>query len=202
MKEVGPYDELAIEYLYRPFPGLSADDEKKQLDVIAARAETKPGLIYDGGELNDIDPTTNADDFGDDPLAFAESRLRMLHGEVLPQLPELVLGEGHDYNLLRQALDSAVFSVAMDYIDMSARHVGGQVLLRRVAGSPAAEKGGPPPITPVDPDVQRRALKVLDEQVFADGAFALPPETLALLKADLLEDWPAALRPQRDELPG
>jgi hypothetical protein len=189
MKEVGPYDDLAVEYLYRPFPRLSPAEEAQQLDAIAARAEVKPGMIYDGGELNDIDPTTNSDDFGDDPLAFAESRLRMLRGEVLPKLPELVLGEGHDYNLLRQALDSAVFSVAMDYIDMSARHVGGQILLRRVAGSPAAEKGGPAPVTPVDPAVQRRALTVLDEQLFADGAFALPPQTLALLKADFLEDW-------------
>jgi len=149
----------------------------------------KPGLIFDGGELNDIDPTTNSDDFGDDPLAFAESRLKILRGEVLPKLPELVLGEGHDYNLLRQALDSAVFSVAMDYIDMSARHVGGQILLRRVATSPAAEKGGPAPITPIDPAKQRHALQVLDEQIFADGAFDLPPQTLALLKADLLQDW-------------
>jgi hypothetical protein len=112
-----------------------------------------------------------------------------MRGEVLPKLPELVLGEGHDYNLLRQALDSAIFSVAMDYIDMSSRHVGGQILLRRVAGSPAAEKGGPSPVTPVAPAVQRRALQVLDEQLFAEGAFALPPSTLALLKADLLEDW-------------
>jgi len=189
LKEVGPYDELAVEYLYRPFPSLPPAEEAKRLDAIAARAEVKPGLIYDSGELNDIDPTTNADDFGDDPLAFAESRLRIMRAEVLPKLPELVLGEGHDYNLLRQALDSAIFSVAMDYIDMSARHVGGQILLRRIAGSPAAEKGGPAPVTPVDPAVQRRALEVLDEQLFADGAFALPPSTLALLKADLLEDW-------------
>src|SRR6185369_5100078 len=71
----------------------------------------------------------------------------------------------------------------------SARHVGGQILLRRVATSAAAEKGGPAPITPVDPAKQRRALQVLDEQVFADGAFGLPPRTLALLKADLLQDW-------------
>lgn len=189
LKEVGPYDDLAIEYLYRPFPNLKPEEEERELDKIAARAEIEPGLIYDGGELGDIDPTSNADDFGSDPLVFAETRLRILREEVLPRLPELVLAEGHDYSLLRQALDSAIFSVAMDYIDMSARHVGGQILLRRVADSPAAPKGGPAPITPVAPDVQRRALKVLDEQVFADGAYPFSPETLATLKADLLEDW-------------
>ncbi|HBL31527.1 MAG TPA: hypothetical protein DD490_32290 [Acidobacteria bacterium] len=189
LKEVGPYDELAVEYLYRPFPGLSPEEEARELDKIAARAETEPGLIYDGGELGDIDPTTNADDFGADPLAFAETRLRILREEVLPRLPELVLAEGHDYSALRQALDAAVFSVAMDYIDISARHVGGQILLRRKADSPAAAKGGPKPVTPVAPDVQRRALAVLSAQVFADGAYPFSPDTLALLKADLLEDW-------------
>ncbi len=186
LKEVGPYDELAVEYLYRP---LRAEEEERALDAVAARAEVEPGLIYDGGELNDIDPTTNADDFSSDPLSFADTRLTILREEVLPRLPELVLGEGHDFNLLRQALDSAIFSVAMDYVDMTARQVGGQILLRRVANSPAAPKGGAKPITPVSPEVQRRALQVLDRQVFADGAFAFPPETLAVLKADLLADW-------------
>lgn len=184
--EVGPYDDLAVEYLYRP---LSAEEEAQALDRIAARAELEPGLIYDGGELSDIDPTTNADDFGDDPLAFAEARLTLLQQEVLPRLPELVLAEGHDYSTIRQALDSAIFSVAMDYIDLTARHVGGQILLRRVATSQAAPDGGPPPVTPVEPEVQRRALRILERTIFADGAFALSPETLAVLKADLLYDW-------------
>jgi hypothetical protein len=186
LQEVGPYDELAVEYLYRPF---RPEEEAKALDAIAAKAETQYGNVYDSGELNDIDPTTNADDFSSDPLGFADTRLGILRSEVLPVLPKLVLGEGHDYNLLRQALDSAIFSVALDYVDMTARHVGGQILLRRVADSPAAPKGGPAPITPVASGVQRRALAVLDRQVFADGAFALAPETLAVLKADLLEDW-------------
>lgn len=186
LQEVGLYDELAVEYVYRPLP---AEDEARALDAIAARAEVGNGLIYDDGGLNDIDPTTNADDFGDDPLAFAEARLRILREEVLPRLPELVVGEGHDYNLLRQALDSAVFSVALDYIDMTARHVGGQILLRRKANSPASPQGGPPPITPVSAAAQRRALEVLDRQVFAEGAFLLSSETLARLKADLLFDW-------------
>lgn len=186
LQEVGPYDELAVEYIYRPLP---PDDEARALDAIAARAEVEKGLIYDDGGLNDIDPTSNSDDFGDDPLAFAEGRLKILREEVLPRLPELVVDEGHDYNLLRQALDSAVFSVALDYIDMAARNVGGQILLRRKASSPAASQGGPPPITPVAPAVQRRALDVLDRQLFAEGAFLLSSQTLAKLKADLLFDW-------------
>ncbi|HXV77723.1 MAG TPA: zinc-dependent metalloprotease, partial [Candidatus Polarisedimenticolaceae bacterium] len=45
------------------------------------------------------------------------------------------------------------------------------------------------PITPVAAADQRRALDVLDEYLFDEAAFALPPETLALLKADLHEDW-------------
>ncbi len=186
LKEVGPYDELAVEYLYRPF---RPEEEAKALDAIAAKAEVQYGNVYDSGELNDIDPTTNADDFSSDPLSFAETRLGILRTEVLPELPRLVTGEGHDYNILRQALDSAIFSVALDYVDMTARHVGGQILLRRVAGSPAAPPGGPAPITPVTPEVQRRALEVLDRQVFADGAYTFSPQTLSLLKADLLEDW-------------
>jgi len=188
LQQLGPYDDLAIEYLYRPLDGLSAAERARELERIASRAETEPGLVYDDGRLGSIDPTSNSDDFGDEPLAFAESRLRVIREELLPRLPELVLAEGHDYSLLRQALDAAIFSVAMDYVDLAARHVGGQVVLRRVAGS-AAGAGGPPPIRPVTAALQRQALDVLDREVFADGAFALPPETMALLKADLLPDW-------------
>jgi hypothetical protein len=77
----------------------------------------------------------------------------------------------------------------MDYIDMTARHVGGQVLLRRVATSKAAVQGGPPPITPIPAADQQRALAILDEHLFAEGALQVPAEALALLKADLLFDW-------------
>ena len=189
MQEVGPYDDLFVEHIYRPFYQISPEQEMEQLDAIAAKAETEYGLVFDSGEFNDIDPTSNSDDFGDDPLSFAASRLVMLQEEVLPHLPKLVLEEDHDYSLLRQALDSAIFSVALDYIDMTARHVGGQVLLRRVANSDHAAKGGPKPITPVSAAEQRRALKILDDYVFKPGLYQLPAETLALMKADMQYDW-------------
>ena len=126
MQDLGAYDDLSVEYIYKPLEHLTEEERARELDRIASRAETEPGLVFDAGVLGDIDPTSNSDDYGDDPLAFAESRLRMIQEEVLPRLPELVLTEGHDYNLLRQALDSAIFSVAMDYVDMAARQVGGQ----------------------------------------------------------------------------
>ena len=189
MQECGQFDDLFVEYIYKPLDHLSPAEEAVELDRIAAKAETEYGMVFDGGELNHIDPTTNSDDFGDDPLSFAESRLVMLQEEVLPVLPKLVLEEGHDYNLLRQALDSAIFSVAMDYVDMTARFVGGQELLRRVAGSKGAKAGGPPPITPVSPEKQRQALEILDQRLFEPGLYHLSKETLAQLEADLHYDW-------------
>ena len=198
LTDLGAYDYLTVEYIYKPFHHMSEAEEARELDRIAAKAEIEVGLIFDGGGLGHIDPTTNSDDLGDDPVAFAETRLRMIHEEVLPRLPELVLAEGHDYQLIRQALDSAIFSVAMDYIDMLARQPGGQSLLRRVANSPSSPGVGPPPILPIDADIQRRALVVLGEQLFAPGRFALSADTLAQLKADMHYDWNYPWRYQSD----
>ena len=189
LRRLGAYDYLTVDYIYNPLFGMSPEAERVVLDAIAARAEVEPGLVYDSGELGAIDPTSSADDFGDDPLRFADTRLTVMREEVLPRLHELVLGEGHDYTFLRESLDSAIFSVAMDYIDMSARYIGGQILHRRVANSPASPAGGPPPIQPIPAAEQRRALEVLDRHVFADGAFSLSPETMQLMKANLQFDW-------------
>lgn len=189
MQGLGRYDDLFVEYIYKPLHHLNEDQRAAELDRIAAKAETEYGLVYDNGMMNSIDPTANADDLGDNPLAFADDRLKILREEVFPRLPELVLAEGHDYNLIRQALDSAIFSVALDYIDMTARHLGGQITLKRVANSPAAPQGGPAPITPVPAATQREALEVLNRHLFADNAFPVSSELLELLKADMQPDW-------------
>jgi uncharacterized protein DUF4953/uncharacterized protein DUF5117 len=187
MHSVGAYDDLAVEYLYAPLDRMTPEQEEQELARIARRAETTPGLMFDDGRLSEIDPSSNTDDLGSDPLRFAETRLTMIQKEVLPRLPELVVEEGHDYSAIRQALDAAIFSVAMDYIDITARHVGGQTTRKIVAEGRAKPPAAP--IFPVDPAVQRRALVILDRQVFDPGAFAGSPELLASLKSDLLFDW-------------
>ena len=186
MHGVGPYDDLILEYLYRPFPQLTVEEEAKALDKIAARAETTPGLMFDDGSLSDVDPFSSTDDLGDNPLAFAETRLTMIQKEVLPRIGELVVAEGHDYNRIRQALDAAIFSVSLDYIDLAARYVGGQSLRRIVAGPPDPKV---PPVAPLDPALQRQALAVLDRTLFDPSAFQVSDQVLSLLKSDYLYDW-------------
>ena len=187
MLGVGPYDDLMLEYIYRPFPHLTVEEEAKELDKIAKKAEIKPGYMFDDGSLSDADPRSSTDDLGDNPLAFAESRLTMIQKELLPKIGDLVVAEGHDYNRIRQALDAAVFSVSLDYIDIAARYVGAQTLRRIVAdGNPDPKI---PPVVPLDPAMQRQALVVLDKTLFDPAAFQVSPEVLSLLKSDFLYDW-------------
>jgi hypothetical protein len=206
LTRLGDYDKLAVEYLYKPLDGLSPADERKTLDAIAVRAESQPGLEFDDGTLSDIDPTSNTDDLGDDPIRFADDRLGMVD-EVMPKLAQLVLAEGHDYNVLRQALDAAIFSVSMDYFDIASRHIGGQEVLRLHHGSDAGAAGGAlagvngggseaavahaggAPVRPISAATQRAALDLLDRRLFSDAAYAVGPDLLNLLKPDLEFDW-------------
>jgi hypothetical protein len=140
LSRLAAYDRFAVEYLYRPFDNLTPEMEAESLASLAARAEVEPGLAFDDGTLSGSDPTSNTDDLGDEPLRFADDRLGMVE-EVLPRLPELVLAEGHDYNVIRQALDAAIVSVSMDYFDMASRFIGGREILRLHHASKSEDRG-------------------------------------------------------------
>ena len=67
MQGVGPYDDLLVEYIYRPFDSPAPGEEAKELTRIARKAETTPGLMFDDGSLSDVDPSSSTDDLGNDP---------------------------------------------------------------------------------------------------------------------------------------
>lgn len=190
LTELGEYDHFAVEYLYQPFDDLTPEEERKRLQAIAARAETSPGLAFDDGTLSGSDPTSSTDDLGDDPLRFASDRLAMV-AEILPRIPELVLAEGHEYNLIRQALDAAIFSVSMDYFDLTSRYIGGREILR-IHHQTSAHSEAPSeqtPITPISAETQFRALDLITNRLFADDAYLVDAEFLNQISADLLFDW-------------
>jgi hypothetical protein len=180
MSTLGPYDYWAIEYAYKP---LAPDQEKAELAKIAARS-TEPQLAYATDEETGMgseaaDPEVNQRDLGANPLAFAKRRM-MLSRELWDrwQARKLPEDEGRDV-LFRNVV--AGFSQYALASQLAAKYVGGVVYVRDRAGSPRAS------FTPIAPDRQREALKLVTEGLFKTGSFKFRPDFLTRLAADPFE---------------
>ncbi|HEY6563178.1 MAG TPA: zinc-dependent metalloprotease, partial [Pirellulaceae bacterium] len=156
---IGPYDEWAIEYGYKEFPG----DEAKALAKIAARSG-EPELAYATDEDTrgiDPDPLSNRWDLGKDPLEFAERQARLVN-QLLPNVVESLTNDGDDYSKARRAF-GALLSAHGQAMYFASRYVGGMHTSRSHKGDVDA----PPPFEVVPVMVQRRALELLERQVFS-----------------------------------
>jgi hypothetical protein len=180
MSTLGPYDYWAIEYAYKEIP---ADKEAKELSRIAAR-NTEPLLAYatdeeSGAGVNAADPEVNTRDLGSDPLNFAKRRMA-LSRELWErwQNRELPADEGRDV-LFRNV--SSGFSQYALAAEVASKYVGGVVYYRDRAGSPRAS------FTPIAPERQREALRLVTDGLFQPDSFRFKPEFLTRLAADPFE---------------
>ena len=140
----GPYDFFAIEWGYKPLPGLSPDEEWPTLDRMAARQVTEPMLRFGGeDEAALIDPTVTTAVIGSDPIAATDLGLRNVD-RVMRILVSATTTEGRDYTQLAEAYEVLVMH-RYRQLDAVARLVGGVVETRYGAG-----RGGVPYV-PVDP---------------------------------------------------
>jgi len=180
MSTLGPYDFWAIEYAYKPLP---RESEAKELAKIAARS-TEPQLAYATDEEIGInqdaaDPEVNQRDLGADPLGFAKRRMA-LSRELWErwQSRELPPDEGRDI-LYRNVVSG--FSQYALAAQVATKYVGGVVYVRDHAGSARAS------FTPIAPERQREALKLVTEGLFQVDSFRFKPEFLTRLAADPFE---------------
>lgn len=181
---VGPYDIWAIQYGYMPFPG-GTQGEVAELKKIAARSG-EPQLTYATDEdtrPGDIDPDSNRFDLGADPLEYARVRAQIV-SEALPGIVDRMTKEGDDYTLARRALGILLSQHAQGMF-FASRYVGGIQTSRSHKG----DKDAKAPFRLVDANTQREVLKLLDEQVFSDKPFSLPPETYNFLSVTNWNHW-------------
>ncbi len=179
---LGPYDYWAIEYAYKP---LDPAGEKQELARIAARGATDPRLAFssDQESMAGLDPAASQFDFGDDPLAYLDRRFR-LSRELWARLEAKQLEPGQPYDVLRRSFDSGLRQTARA-TQLVTKHVAGISYVRDFAGT------GRNPLTPVSPDKQRAALKLLSDAVFSADSFRFSPEFLQRMGIDYLQvDWP------------
>ena len=180
MSTLGPYDYWAVEYAYRE---IAPENEARELTRIAARSN-EPQLAYATDEETGIgieaaDPEVNQRDLGHDPLVFAKRRM-VLSRELWDRWQERKLADDEGRDILYRNVVSGFnqYSLAAQ---VAAKYVGGVVYVRDHAGSPRAS------FTPIAPERQREALKLVTEGLFKIDSFKFKPEFLTRLAADPFE---------------
>ncbi|MBT8131569.1 MAG: zinc-dependent metalloprotease, partial [Gammaproteobacteria bacterium] len=163
----GPYDDWAIEYGYSP--GLDdEEDEAERLAKILSRS-TERELAF-GNDADDmrspgkaIDPRVNIYDMSSDAIAYAARRLQQTD-ELMESLPQRhtdswhALHDGYLVMLSQIARSGGVLS----------RYIGGVYVNR----TPPGQETDTAPYTPVSFADQKRAMSVLEAQIFAPDALA------------------------------
>lgn len=160
------------------FKGANAA-ETDMLNAIASRA-SDPELAYATDEDTTglgADPASNRFDMGKDPIDWAQTRLDLVNSRM-DNILEWAVEDEESWYHLRQAFLSLLFEkvFVMDYVG---RYVGGQYVNRSHRG----DLNAAPPYVVVDAELQRRALKFIEDNLFTDAFFQFSPEVLNHLAA-------------------
>jgi hypothetical protein len=177
MTTLGPYDYWAIEYGYQEIP---AAEEAAELRKVAARnTEALLAYAYDEESNIGVDPDANMLDLSNDPLDFAQRRLKLAR-ELWDRWQVRDIPAGDSLAIYRRNITRGLSSVREAGL-AAARYVGGVSLLRDAAGS------GRTPINPVAPAKQRAALLLIETGVFGADSFNFRPDFLRRLSVDWLD---------------
>jgi len=183
MTTLGAYDYWAIEYAYTPF---DAGQEVAGLKAIAERGRTDKALAFADdadassfGGADGFDPRVNLFDQGEDSLAYAQRRIA-LSKELWARVQARGVQPGDDALRLRRSLLEGLRQMARAPA-MAAKYVGGMYAERDIQGTGRAG------FKPVEPALQRKALQMVSEQIFAVDSFRFKPEFLASLTPDYVD---------------
>ncbi|MBI5265779.1 MAG: zinc-dependent metalloprotease [candidate division Zixibacteria bacterium] len=186
----GPYDDWVIEYGYSELGGKTAGEDLPKLAEIASRS-ADPALAYGtdedalGGDANSVDPSCNYFDLGNDPIGFAEHKLRLTR-ELWTNGIKQFEKPGNRYTKLLSVFNYGWRAYA-EAASWAPKYVGGIYTTRNHIG----DANGTDPLRPTPASEQRRAMAFLRDNVFAADAFAVPAALLNKLAPERFPnfDW-------------
>jgi hypothetical protein len=155
VRQLGPYDDYAIEWGYRYFPNSSAEEDQNILKSFVDERSTDPMYMF-GGRGND--PNAQTEDIGDNAVqasTYGLSNLKI----VAENLEEWTTTSGQSYEDLEE-LYGEMLGVYRRYMYHVASVVGGvheTLLTKGQAGEPYEV---------VDKAEQEKALEFLNENVW------------------------------------
>jgi hypothetical protein len=155
VRQLGPYDDYAIEWGYRYFPNSSAEEDQTILKSFVDERSTNPTYMF-GGRGND--PNAQTEDIGDNSVlasTYGLSNLKI----VAENLEQWTTISGQSYEDLEE-LHGEMLSVYRRYIFHVASVVGGvhETLLTK------GQTGEPYQV--VDKAKQEKALEFISENVW------------------------------------
>lgn len=121
---IGEYDKWAIMWGYRVLPeAASPTAERDTLNAWVLRRADDPRYFYGRQSFNPIDPRSQNEDLGDDPVAAGTYGIANLR-RIVPNLIDWTYREGEDYRELEE-LYGQVVGQWNRYLGHAARHIGG-----------------------------------------------------------------------------
>jgi hypothetical protein len=176
----GPYDLWVIEYGYSPALEDPIEEEKRLQKILSRSTEKELAFGNDADDMRapgkGIDPRVNIFDLSNDAITFSSDRMKLIE-TIFGTITQKYVEEGKSYQELR----NAYMSLSGEYgtmADVVSRYIGGVQAERFMAG----QKPGSKPLTPTPLAEQKRAMKVLSEQVFAPNALLIPDSIFPYLQ--------------------
>ncbi len=166
---IGPYDDFAIMWGYRPIADAATPEaERDSLDAWARWQDTDPRLRF--GPRDEIDPSAQTEDLGDDPVAATSlglANLRRVAGYLLPGVERPTESYDELKDMYRQLVRQ--WEAEMEHL---VPVVGGVYEDRKHFGQPGVVA------TPVPRERQVAAVRLLLDSAFHAPRFLLDPDVV------------------------
>ena len=166
----GPYDKWAIEFGYST-PLENDELEESRINAILSRS-TAPELAF-GNDADDmraagkgIDPQAMIYDMSSEPIDYASDRIALTK-YLLDDLVVKFSDRGKSYQPLLNAFNIVLRERAIASRVVT-RHIGGIYVERSVIG----QRGSTTPFIAVPYEEQKKAMKILNNNVFHPDAFS------------------------------
>jgi hypothetical protein len=173
VRQLGPYDDYAIEWGYRYFPGETSETEKVFLKKIVDTKSMNPMYMFGSGGN---DPDTQTENIGDDPVKASDYGLKNLK-LVAKNLDEWTTSEGQSYEDLNE-LYNELLGVYRRYIYHVVKLIGGINETLMVKGQENI------PYKNVSAAAQRRALTFLDQNLWSTQYWLLESSLVSKIKQE------------------
>jgi hypothetical protein len=189
---LGVYDLWAIQYGYTSFGAKDPLDEKSKLMQIASLSGLPGHAFMTDESVDNWDPYVVKFDNAKDPVAYVAREFEASQRAIKYALTNLPR-PGESYASRTEVLLRAISSIFSEGRN-TARFVGGVTGNRAFKG----DQGARQTLKPVDPSVQRAAVRLIADNCFSAGSFSLPESALSNLSQDMNQEhaasWTAPMR--------